>query len=177
MQRKQSGIQLTFANGLYYTLLGGRAVLAHPPTLGSSWAARFVPQCVLFRRFTFFSGPAALSISNRTPPVPLHRVPELALNGLWGIEAFSSEIDQENHDIIAKVARENNLVMTGGSDNHGSLKVGTLHIRAIQSQVRPLVLMLPFPAFACLRSTQSWARCIVRAPTSTKSWSTGRAKD
>lgn len=71
---------------------------------------------------------ATLSISNPTPPVPSSRVPELARNGLWGIEAFSSEIDQENHDIIAKVARENNLVMTGGSDNHGSLKVGTLHI-------------------------------------------------
>ena len=50
-------------------------------------------------------------------------MPELARNGLWGIEAFSSEIDQENHEIIAKLAEENNLVMTGGSDNHGSLKV------------------------------------------------------
>jgi len=73
---------------------GGRAVLAHPPTLGSTWADRFSPQ-----------------------------VPELARNGLWGIEAFSSEIDQENHEIIAKLAEENNLVMTGGSDNHGSLKI------------------------------------------------------
>jgi hypothetical protein len=96
-------------------------------------------------------------------------MPELARKGLWGIEAFSSEIDQENHDIIAKVARENNLVMTGGSDNHGSLKVGERHTYVLQEpQTRLLTPVLPFPWFARFRSTQSWARCIARAPTSIK---------
>lgn len=54
------------------------------------------------------------------------RVPELARSGLWGIEAFSSEIDEANHAVIERLARQNNLVMTGGSDNHGTLKVSKM---------------------------------------------------
>ncbi|EGD79625.1 hypothetical protein PTSG_10473 [Salpingoeca rosetta] len=73
---------------------GGRAVLAHPPTLGSKWKTVFVD-----------------------------KVGDLAAAGLWGIEAFSSEIDEENHAIIAGLAQKYNLVMTAGSDNHGSLKI------------------------------------------------------
>eukprot|EP00730_Choanoeca_flexa_P001379 TRINITY_DN10609_c0_g1_i4.p1 TRINITY_DN10609_c0_g1~~TRINITY_DN10609_c0_g1_i4.p1 ORF type:complete len:410 (+),score=65.74 TRINITY_DN10609_c0_g1_i4:165-1394(+) len=72
----------------------GRAVLAHPPTLGSSWVDKFAP-----------------------------KVEELAANGLWGIEAFSSEIDEDNNAVIQLLAKRHNLVMTGGSDNHGSLKI------------------------------------------------------
>ena len=53
----------------------------------------------------------------------IKRVGELAAAGLWGIEAFSSEIDGENHAIIADLALQHGLVMTAGSDNHGSLKV------------------------------------------------------
>merc|ERR1712146_140493 len=73
---------------------GGRSVLAHPPTLGSSWPDKFAP-----------------------------RVEDLAAAGLWGIEAFSSEIDADNHALIAELAKRHHLVMTGGSDNHGSLKI------------------------------------------------------
>eukprot|EP00054_Salpingoeca_dolichothecata_P014480 m.81844 g.81844 ORF g.81844 m.81844 type:complete len:141 (+) comp21011_c0_seq1:1169-1591(+) len=72
---------------------GGRAVVAHPPTLGSSWYDRFSPL-----------------------------VPELAKAGLWGLEAFSSEINLENHLKIHQLADDNHLAITGGSDNHGTLK-------------------------------------------------------
>eukprot|EP01147_Barroeca_monosierra_P007283 gene7283-7668_t len=68
----------------------GRAVLAHPPTLGSAWK---------------------------------EKVGDLVSAGLWGIEAFSSEIDEENHDIISNLANKYDLVMTAGSDNHGTLKI------------------------------------------------------
>jgi len=39
------------------------------------------------------------------------------------VRRYSSEIDAENHLIIERLTKENGLVMTGGSDNHGSLKV------------------------------------------------------
>ncbi len=51
------------------------------------------------------------------------RLAALAEGGLWGIEAYSSEISEENHDAIAELAAVNNLQVTGGSDNHGTLKV------------------------------------------------------
>eukprot|EP00045_Choanoeca_perplexa_P007467 m.68100 g.68100 ORF g.68100 m.68100 type:complete len:410 (+) comp14096_c0_seq2:162-1391(+) len=73
---------------------GGRAVLAHPPTLGSTWVEKFAP-----------------------------KVEDLVEHGLWGIEAFSSEIDEANHKVIEGLAKTHNLVMTGGSDNHGRLKI------------------------------------------------------
>eukprot|EP00050_Salpingoeca_kvevrii_P021872 m.116934 g.116934 ORF g.116934 m.116934 type:complete len:418 (-) comp9513_c0_seq1:376-1629(-) len=73
---------------------GGRAVVAHPPTLGSDWYAKFGPHFAA-----------------------------LAAEGLWGIEAFSSEISAEDHLRIHELAKDNNLQITGGSDNHGTLKV------------------------------------------------------
>ena len=72
---------------------GGRAVVAHPPTLGTTWATKFGPS-----------------------------IKALAAGGLWGIEGFSSEISAENHLLIEDLANENGLAMTGGSDNHGTLK-------------------------------------------------------
>lgn len=80
---------------------GGRAVLAHPPTLGKDW-------------YTF--GPLLKNLVTR---------------GLWGIEAFSPEISPEDHVLIHNLADLYSLNMTGGSDNHGTLKVyaklGTVH--------------------------------------------------
>lgn len=48
---------------------------------------------------------------------------DLKTGGLWGIEAFSSEIDSDNHSKIVALAIANGLQVTGGSDNHGTLKV------------------------------------------------------
>ena len=76
------------------TVAGGRAVVAHPPTLGKSWPAKFLP--------TF---------------------DDLVAAGLWGIEGYSSEIDAANHLLIEDLANHHHLKMTGGSDNHGTLKV------------------------------------------------------
>lgn len=73
---------------------GGRAVVAHPPTLGKTWHAKF--------------------------GADVGRLAKEA--GLWGIEGFSSEISPENHLLIEELATANGLVMTGGSDNHGTLK-------------------------------------------------------
>jgi len=73
---------------------GGRAVIAHPPTLGKAWHEKFGAD-----------------------------VGRLATEaGLWGIEGYSSEISPENHILIEELAKTNGLVMTGGSDNHGTLK-------------------------------------------------------
>lgn len=73
---------------------GGRAVIAHPPTLGPKWLST------------------------------LHTcVPGLAAAGLWGIEAFSAEIDSAGHTALAELAQTHSLRLTGGSDSHGRLKV------------------------------------------------------
>eukprot|EP00808_Paulinella_micropora_P020456 g32614.t1 len=72
---------------------GGRAVVAHPPTLGKDWAATF--------------GPA---------------LGELAKAGLWGVEAFSSEISATDHEQLHSLATQYGLAETGGSDSHGTLK-------------------------------------------------------
>ena len=69
-------------------------MVAHPPTLGKSWPAKFLP--------TF---------------------DDLVAAGLWGIEGYSSEIDAANHLLIEDLANHHHLKMTGGSDNHGTLKV------------------------------------------------------
>ena len=73
---------------------GGRAVVAHIPTLGPDWLDRFAT-----------------------------KLADLKAAGLWGIEGYSSEVDATNHDAIVKLAGVFKLVVTGGSDNHGTLKV------------------------------------------------------
>jgi hypothetical protein len=50
------------------------------------------------------------------------KIPDLKAAGLWGLEAYSSEINEENHKLIVRLAQDNKLVQTGGSDNHGTLK-------------------------------------------------------
>ena len=49
-------------------------------------------------------------------------LPALALAGLWGVEAYSSEIDEKGHTEIARLAARHGLRVTGGSDSHGRLK-------------------------------------------------------
>jgi predicted metal-dependent phosphoesterase TrpH len=71
----------------------GKAVVAHITTLGSDWHARFEPQLAALKE-----------------------------GGLWGIEGYSSEISEENHELIHAMALKNGLQETGGSDNHGTLK-------------------------------------------------------
>lgn len=73
---------------------GGKAVVAHLPTLGKTWRDKFAAN-----------------------------VPALAAGGLWGLEAWSSEISSDDHDFIMALAQTNSLTATGGSDNHGRLKV------------------------------------------------------
>ncbi len=68
--------------------------MAHPPTLGPKWLDT-VRKCL----------------------------PELANAGLWGIEAFSAEIDADGHAELVRLAADYGLRITGGSDSHGRLKV------------------------------------------------------
>jgi len=69
---------------------GGIAVLAHPSTL-------------------------------KVSRVELHRiVSELAAEGLDGIEAWYSEHTQDQQKAFAKLAEELGLILTGGSDFHGT---------------------------------------------------------
>jgi hypothetical protein len=73
---------------------GGRAVVAHPPTLGPKWLSQ-LQSCT----------------------------PSLVAAGLWGVEAFSAEIDALGHAALAELAAAHGLRLTGGSDSHGRLKV------------------------------------------------------
>jgi len=61
--------------------------------------------------------PATLKVSK----VELHRiVAELAAEGLDGIEAWYSEHTQDQQKAFAKLAAEQGLILTGGSDFHGT---------------------------------------------------------
>ena len=60
-------------------------VLAHPPTLGADWATKFGP-----------------------------KIKALAEAGMWGLEAWSSEVSENNHQELLRLAKENGLVATGG---------------------------------------------------------------
>lgn len=75
------------------TVAGGRAVLAHLPTLGKKWRTHFLPQ-----------------------------LKNLQEAGLWGVETFSAEISEEDHALVEEEAVRLGLVPTGGSDSHGTLK-------------------------------------------------------
>ncbi len=89
------------------------------------------------------------------------RIADLAAAGLWGIEAFSSEISESSHEAIASFAAANNLQLTGGSDNHGTLKVRqsclsvvafphTCGFRVVTVSHRHPVTLPPSPAaFSC----------------------------
>lgn len=71
---------------------GGVAVLAHPLSMGLTWAAL---------------GTA---------------VAELAAAGLGGVEAFYGRYDTDQRAALAAVARASGLAVTGGSDYHGTYK-------------------------------------------------------
>lgn len=105
---------------------GGRAVVAHPPTLGPKWLA-YLRACV----------------------------PGLAAAGLWGVEAFSAEIDAAGHLALAELASTHGLRLSGGSDSHGRLKVyarlGTL--RRIDSPEYPALAQWDHAAAAAADQT------------------------
>ena len=48
-----------------------------------------------------------------------HQIPELALAGLDGVECYYQGYDRERVESLVALAREHNLVPTGGSDYHG----------------------------------------------------------
>ncbi|NLZ54042.1 MAG: phosphatase, partial [Thermoanaerobacteraceae bacterium] len=57
-------------------------------------------------------------------------IPELISNGLMGIEVIHKDHTQTNTAHYTKLALENNLLLTGGSDSHGEvpLLLGTLDV-------------------------------------------------
>eukprot|EP00501_MAST-03F_sp_TOSAG23-6_P002088 GSMAST32.ASY1.ANO1.2181.1 assembled CDS len=75
------------------TKAGGKAVIAHITTLGSNWELKFAPSLSQLKKI-----------------------------GLWGIEAFSSEINENNNKRLVELAKQLGLEITGGSDSHGTLK-------------------------------------------------------
>ena len=56
---------------------------------------------------------------NHGQPLTGEDIRELVQNGLEGIEVFHSKHDQEAVEYYQKIARENDLLITGGSDFHG----------------------------------------------------------
>jgi hypothetical protein len=122
---------------------GGRAVIAHLPTLGSDWHAKFAKH-----------------------------IGTLANAGLFGLEAFSAEISAENHALIRSLAEKHQLHLTGGSDNHGSLKVRWLGCLCIVN--------VQYTSGVC-RCMRIWATCTARAvrcmrrSTSGRGWAGSKA--
>jgi len=57
-------------------------------------------------------------------------IPELINNGIMGIEVIHKEHMQDDISCYTKLAQENNLLLTGGSDSHGEtpLLLGSLNI-------------------------------------------------
>lgn len=51
-------------------------------------------------------------------------IPQLAEVGLAGVEAFHAEHTQEQAESLVRVAREYDLIVTGGSDHHGPTSPG-----------------------------------------------------
>jgi hypothetical protein len=73
---------------------GGYPVVAHIPTLGPDWWDTHAST-----------------------------MPEMRRLGMWGIETYSSEINEADNKKIDNIAWGFKMIRTGGSDNHGSLKV------------------------------------------------------
>lgn len=48
-----------------------------------------------------------------------NKIIEMKKNGLEGIEVYHSNVDKDLSDILIKIAMEENLYLTGGSDYHG----------------------------------------------------------
>lgn len=57
-------------------------------------------------------------------------IPELIINGIMGIEVIHKDHSQADTAYYTKLALENNLLVTGGSDSHGEnpLLLGTLNV-------------------------------------------------
>jgi len=60
-----------------------------------------------------------------SPVFAEHIIKELKDMGLDGIEVFYTEHDGPTTDLFARIARQYDLLMSGGSDYHGRVKPGT----------------------------------------------------
>uniref|UniRef100_A0A0G4HHV0 Polymerase/histidinol phosphatase N-terminal domain-containing protein n=1 Tax=Chromera velia CCMP2878 TaxID=1169474 RepID=A0A0G4HHV0_9ALVE len=87
---------------------GGKVAFAHPVTVGEKITK--------------------VTVDGKTVELPLweallrSQAEELKNAGLWGLEAFSSGIKEENSLKILEIAQKMGFAVTGGSDNHGTLK-------------------------------------------------------
>ncbi|MBD3181973.1 PHP domain-containing protein [Candidatus Poribacteria bacterium] len=95
-----------------------------------------------FDRFLFHNGPAYVPKKKLSPqeaiamilnvggiPVMAHPgmmmqgiIPELVSMGLMGVEVYHPNHSSQDSDYLARVAKEYNLLITGGSDYHGGFK-------------------------------------------------------
>jgi hypothetical protein len=77
------------------------------------------------------------------PRSPGYEIPDdvirkLAAAGLGGIEVFHFDHDAAQREQLARLARSLGLIMTGGSDDHGSFAAGGGPIQGLGSATTPL---------------------------------------
>ena len=93
---------------------------------GRAFVDRYAPDLARAVGLVLAAGGVPVLAHPRSPgyEVPDEVIAELAGAGLRGIEVFHFDHDQSQRSRLAQLARSLNLIMTGGSDDHGSYRPG-----------------------------------------------------
>ncbi|MGH3206743.1 MAG: PHP domain-containing protein [Trebonia sp.] len=89
---------------------------------GRAFVDRYAPDLARAVRLVRAAGGVPVLAHPRSPgyEIPDEVIAELAGAGLGGIEVFHFDHDEAQRAALAQLARSLNLIMTGGSDDHGS---------------------------------------------------------
>jgi predicted metal-dependent phosphoesterase TrpH len=93
---------------------------------GRAFVDRYAPELDRAVRLVRAAGGVPVLAHPRSPgyQIPDEVIQELAGTGLGGIEVFHFDHDQPERERLAGLARSLDLIMTGGSDDHGSFQPG-----------------------------------------------------
>jgi 3',5'-nucleoside bisphosphate phosphatase len=93
---------------------------------GRAFVDRYAPDLARAVGLVLAAGGVPVLAHPRSPgyEVPDEVIAELAGAGLRGIEVFHFDHDQAQRSRLAQLAKSLNLIMTGGSDDHGSYLPG-----------------------------------------------------
>jgi hypothetical protein len=93
---------------------------------GRAFVDRYAPDLARAVGLVAAAGGVSVLAHPRSPgyEIPDEVIAELAAAGLCGIEVFHFDHDQQQRLRLAELARSLNLIMTGGSDDHGSFQPG-----------------------------------------------------
>jgi predicted metal-dependent phosphoesterase TrpH len=89
---------------------------------GRAFVDRYAPGLARAVRLVLAAGGVPVLAHPRSPgyEVPDEVIAELAGAGLRGIEVFHRDHDAAQRSQLTRLARSLNLIMTGGSDDHGA---------------------------------------------------------